>query len=554
MSASDKKKLRREQAAQILSEKQRQEQAEAKKLKIYTISFVSAMAVVLCIALAVLGVRAVNQSGVFQKSTVAATIGEHKLNSVEMGYYYMDAVQNFYSEWYEQYTTYTDTYLQMMGFDTTKPLTEQYYNADENQTWADFFLDEALTQAKEDYALYDKAMSENFELPEEERTTVDNVVNNMETYAKLYGYSSAGKYLSAMYGFGSDVKSYQTYLERSAIASAYYDTHKESLKYEDSDLRDYEADKYDNFNSYNYHSSFLSYTEFLEGGTEDEEGNKTYSEDEKKAAREKMTAEAEKAAAATTLDELKEKIDAVDVNEDSQTALNAATGMLHTETHEVLGKWLASDERKEGDIAALPVTTVTKNEAGEEVAELTGYYIAYFISKNENTEPMGNVRHLLVKFEGGTDDEETGEKVYSEEEMNAAKEKADGYLKTWQEGEKTEDSFIALVKEHSDDSSAEEGGLFEDINPDSEYVSEFLNWSINPDRQKGDAEVIKTQYGYHVMYYVGDDDLSYRDYMIENEMRDAAQEEWYKGIIDPVTPELADTSKMTLDLVMSSSY
>ena len=36
MSASDKKKLRKERAAEILSEKQRQEQAEAKKLKIYT--------------------------------------------------------------------------------------------------------------------------------------------------------------------------------------------------------------------------------------------------------------------------------------------------------------------------------------------------------------------------------------------------------------------------------------------------------------------------------------------------------------------------------------
>ncbi len=552
MSASDKKKLRKEQAAQILTEKQRQEQAEAKKLKIYTISFVSVIAAILCIALVVLGVRAVNQSGVFQKSTVAATVGEHKLNSVELGYYYMDAVQNFYSEWYEQYTTYTDTYLQMMGFDTTKPLTEQMYNAEEGKTWSDYFLDEALEQARKDYALYDKAMSENFELPEEDRTSMENIITNMETYAKLYGYPNAAKYLSAMYGFGSDVKSYKTYLERSTISTAYYDAHKESLEYEDSDLRDYESDKYDNYNSYDYHSSYLTYTEFLEGGTEDEDGNKTYSEEEKAAARAKMTAAVEAAAKATTLDELKANVEAIEVNEDSQTALNTATGMLHTETNAELAKWLASADRKEGDIASIPTTTVTKNDAGEDVAELTGYYLAYFISKNENKEPMGNVRHLLVKFEGGTQDEETGDTVYSEEEMNKAKEEADGYLKTWKEGDATEESFIELVKEHSDDSSAEDGGLFEDINPASEYVPEFLNWSIDPNRQKGDAEVIKTQFGYHVMYYVGDDEKSYRDFMIENEMRDAAQEEWYKGIIDPVTGTMADTSKMTLDLILSA--
>jgi hypothetical protein len=85
-------------------------------------------------------------------------------------------------------------------------------------------------------------------------------------------------------------------------------------------------------------------------------------------------------------------------------------------------------------------------------------------------------------------------------------------------------------------------------------VSNFDAWCFEENRKAGDTGIIESEYGYHVMYYVGDDELSYRDYMIETEMRDAAQEEWYKGIIDPVTPELADTSKMTLDLILSSSY
>lgn len=552
MSASDKKKLRKEQAAAVLSEKQRQEQAEAKKLKIYTIAFVSAMALILCIALGILGVRAVNQSGVFQKATVAATIGDRELNSVELGYYYMDTVQEFYNEWYEQYTTYTDTYLQMMGLDTTKALTEQYYNEDEGQTWADYFLESAIEQARNDLALYDMAMSENFELPEEDRTTLDNNLTNLETYATLYGYSSANKYLSAMYGFGSDVKSYTEYTERSAIASAYYDAHKENLTYDDAAIREYESTRYNEYNTYDYSSSYLTYTEFLQGGTEDEDGNVTYTDEENAAARAALEAAAKEAATATTLEELTEKIGAIEVNEDSQTALNAATGVLHTEINSALAEWLASDERKEGDIAAIPTTTTTTSDDSEEVTELTGYYIAYFVSKNENTEPMGNVRHLLVEFEGGTTDEETGETVYSEEEMNTAKTEAEGYLKTWQEGDATEDSFIELVKEHSDDTSAEEGGLFEDINADSQYVPEFLAWSIDPNRQAGDCEVIKTEFGYHVMYYVGDDELTYRDYMIQNEMRDADQEEWYTGIIDPVTTAVGDTSRMSLDLILAS--
>ena len=84
MSASDKKKLRKEQSSAILSERQKQEQAEAKKLKIYTISFVSVMIAMVIITLSILGVRAVNNSGIIQKNTVAATIGDRELNSVSL--------------------------------------------------------------------------------------------------------------------------------------------------------------------------------------------------------------------------------------------------------------------------------------------------------------------------------------------------------------------------------------------------------------------------------------------------------------------------------------
>ena len=54
------------------------------------------------------------------------------------------------------------------------------------------------------------------------------------------------------------------------------------------------------------------------------------------------------------------------------------------------------------------------------------------------------------------------------------------------------------------------------------------------------------------MYYVGDDDLSYRDFMITNEMRAADQEEWYNSTLEPITTAVSDTSKMNLDLVLSA--
>ncbi len=72
MSASDKKKLRKEQAAAALTERQLAEQAEAKKMKRLSIAFVAIMLVVALAAASIVGVRAVNNSGVIDKNTVTA--------------------------------------------------------------------------------------------------------------------------------------------------------------------------------------------------------------------------------------------------------------------------------------------------------------------------------------------------------------------------------------------------------------------------------------------------------------------------------------------------
>lgn len=548
MSASDKKKLRKEQSAAILSEKQRQEQAEAKKLKIYTISFVSVMIAVVVITLAVLGIRAVNNSGIVQKATIAAVVGDRELNSVELGYYYNDAISNYYNEMYEMYESYTDSYLQAVGLDTTKALDAQVYDQETGKTWADYFVEEAIEAAKSDFALYDLAKAENFQLPEDEQTTLDNMMSNLGTYAVLYGYSNANQYLRAMYGYGADEDSYKAYTERSTVAAAYKQAHEDGLQYEDAAIREYEKDKVSKYNSYTYSSALLSYTDFLQGGTEDEDGKKTYSDVEKDAAREAMKVAAESLATSTTLDELKEAVKTANVNNESQLAVNDWKAVLHTTVTNVpLADWLADEARAEGDIAAIPVTT-TENEK----TIVNTYYVVYFDSKTDNSQAMANVRHLLVKFSGGSTDEETGETTYTDEEKAAAKTEADGYLKTWQEGDATEESFIELVKKHSDDTSAEDGGLFEDIHPDSNYVPNFLNWSIDPARKAGDTEVIETEYGYHVMYYVGADQMTYRDYMITNEMRAADQEKWYNGVLESVTTAVKDTSKMNLDIVLSA--
>ena len=68
MSASAKKKLRKEQSTSQMTEKQLNEQKEAKKLKIYTTVFVVAIAAVLVAGLVFAGMNIYNKSGIVEKN------------------------------------------------------------------------------------------------------------------------------------------------------------------------------------------------------------------------------------------------------------------------------------------------------------------------------------------------------------------------------------------------------------------------------------------------------------------------------------------------------
>ena len=529
MSASTKKKLRKEQNAALLTERQRKEQAEAKKLKVTSIVFMAVMVAVVITALIVFAIKGVQNSGVLERNTIVATVGENEIDTVTANYYFADLATNTYSEWYNMYGEATSSYMSLMGLDLSMPLDEQFY--DEEQTWADYFLTEALDKAKSDYAIYDVAMAEGFTLSEEDQSVLNSNMENMKMYAMLYGYADVDDYVKAMYGTGSDYDSYEEYAERSAIASAYYTAYKDTLVYDDAQLREYEKDIYNNYSSFSYASYYMATSSFL-------------GEDEDNAAAEAAVKEAaETLKAATTIDELDAAIATLEINADVDNAESTKTeNNQYTTIPSTYRDWLASSERKENDIEIFANKTTTDG-----VESVTGYYVIMFQGANDNTDPMANVRHLLVKHEHAEGEE------HSDNDMAELKAEADGYLQTWLAGDKTEESFIELVKAHSDDSSASTGGLFEDIHPKSSYVPSFLNWSIDPDRKAGDAEVIESEYGYHVMYYVGDDEMSYRDFLIRNDMVNADLDAWQQNILDGVELTVLDTSRMNLDRILASA-
>ena len=112
-----------------------------------------------------------------------------------------------------------------------------------------------------------------------------------------------------------------------------------------------------------------------------------------------------------------------------------------------------------------------------------------------------NVRHILVMPEGGTTGDD-GTTTYSDEEWAACEKKAQEILDEWLAGDATEDSFAALAEEKSEDpGSNTNGGLYENVY-EGQMVEPFETWCFDESRAAGDYGLVKTKYGYHIMYFV----------------------------------------------------
>ena len=538
MSASSKKKLRKEQEAAKLTEKQLNAQKEAKKNNLYTTLFVVAMAVILVIAVTVGVKQTISTSGIREKNTVALTVGNHELNSIEMNYFFMDAVNNFYSSY--------GSYASMFGLDVTKPLNEQFVDEESGLTWADDFMTSAKESAASTYALADAAEAAGFTLPEAEQKAVAENMNSLDLYAAMYGYGSADKYLKAMYGVGASKESFENYNRLQALASAYYNHYADSLTYEDADLRAAEAENFGAFSSYSFNTYYLAASRFLTGGTTDADGNTTYTDEEKAAS----VAAAEEAAKALTGAEITDAaaldaaIAALEINAGSgSSTYNENT--LYSSLNAAYKEWLADSARKSGDVAYFASTS------GDTVS---GYYVVMFQDSTDNKFPMKNVRHILVApahehAEGET--HEDGE-TYSAEEMAAAKATAEEILASWKAGEATEEAFALLANEKSADGDGTTGGLYENVYP-GQMVQNFNDWCYDAARKTGDTGIVESEYGYHVMYFVGDSAMNYRDFQIESQLRNADLETWYTETVGAMTQTEGNTKYIRTDLVLNAA-
>ena len=170
MSASSKKKLRAEENAAKLTERQLAQNKEDKKTKAYTIAFGVVLALLVVVAAAVGVNRSIANSGTREKNTVALTLGDTTMSNAELSYYFIDTVNSFYSQ--------NGSYLSLFGLDTGKALDQQVYNEETGETWADLLMEQALNTAAQTYAIYDEAIANGAALSEDDQSQIDTILSS----------------------------------------------------------------------------------------------------------------------------------------------------------------------------------------------------------------------------------------------------------------------------------------------------------------------------------------------------------------------------------------
>ena len=137
-----------------------------------------------------------------------------------------------------------------------------------------------------------------------------------------------------------------------------------------------------------------------------------------------------------------------------------------------------------------------------------------------------DVRHILVLISDVVT--EMGGSSATEEHWEACRSAAQKIYDAYLAGDQTEELFGQLANEHSDDQGGNvtNGGLYSGVKP-GQMVTEFNDWCFDENRQIGDTDLVKTQYGYHVMYFAGREEswiTQTREAIVSEEAQKIAQE------------------------------
>lgn len=434
-------------------------------------------------------------------ASVVATVDGQKISIGMYDYYYASIVS-----YYEQYASYG-----YYSLDTTKDYSKQYTTDDDGNkiSWQKFFETEALKEVEQITTYYSKAIEEGVTLTSAQKKTIDKQISTLKDSASQNDVS-LDQYIKANFGTYCSEDTIRIMLEQYYLSANYKGKFKCETKVTDNDV-----DKYYNDHKNDYKKIEFYYIASPYDATDDNSKNESIKTAEKIMAKMKdkksvialvpevyssyIDSQVKSSMEQdSTLTEKKAREEAVKSYES-----NVVTTVSGSDSpfDDKMNTWLFSDDTKVGSKKYY-------------IDESAGYiYIVLKTSKaSVEEDETYTVRHILVAPESGSNSSSsTSEKTeYTDEQWAAAKKKADSILAKFNKTDKSEYEFAKLAEQYSTDSASTSsgsndsfGGLYESVTL-GQMVPDFEKWSIDDSRKYGDTGIVKSDYGYHIMFFIND--------------------------------------------------
>lgn len=339
---------------------------------------------------------------------------------------------------------------------------------DESTSWFTYFTDIAKANMKETLILCEAAKANGIVLSDEDVATVEDAVDEVIQYAIDMAYDK-DEYFKLRYGPDASENALREYLKKEALAARYADTLIDSFGTTEEDLSKFASQHSEDFETISY----LTYT-----FDEDKDENA-------KAAAEALAKITDPAAFESSI--IDYMTNTLQLRSEEITTDSCYKNQKYYDKYSEFSKHAFDEDAPVG-------TTYVKENA------VDGQYTVYLLTKaagvrDDNTK---NVRVVLIDI--NRHETPTMAKTYAEE-----------LLAGWKSGEATEETFIQLVKDKTEEKEAVSvEGLIEGICAGDSLPDGMEAWLYNTEIAKGDTKIFLDSGSYFIVYYCGEGEPTWK--------------------------------------------
>lgn len=498
---SEEKRLERKERLNSLKERDGSKKPIKKPNKFMRI-FLPVLAAVLVMAI---GVWAVIYFAIPQKIFPPMSVGGEKVSSVEYVYYYTNTLQELQID-----KTTAEGQTKLAEKCTVEGFTDK--------TWQEYAVDTAAKAIVDVKIQHDLAEATKMKLTSDEIKSVDDIFDNL--IKETGDIIKADQYLIEIFGKNVTIATLKPVFLKQALAAKYAQQKATELAVTDKEIKDsYDLNK-DKYDGVSFRIAFFE-IETKDGATTAETAKfdadaKTAADsfvskatDEatfkqmtiaKTAADEKLKYSKLTAAEKKTTDDDKAASDKAEATKIASMTAEEKTayekGKANQDASILRGLKKSNIEGVSAEMATWLFDAVRK--AGNKKVFLVtgGYYAIYFVSRDTNFN-LPSVRHILIS--PNKDKNAANGDVFTAAEWTAARKTAQDLLLKCTTLEK----FIEFVKSSSTDTgSVENDGLYENVQP-GQMMPEFNDWVFDSARKADEQAIVRTDYGFHIMRFVG---------------------------------------------------